>query len=160
MKTTEDYLIARVGALRLGIFCKDVLNVHSDSIRLVRLFYQGRIFRGIASINGQITQVIDLRMRIGIAEPNHSERLMAISFQTGVVQRFAVIVDEILGMKSIGADAMQKTDSRLSSRTDNIHLLFPAVAMLGQNELIHLMDATYLEKLEPIVEEAGELELF
>lgn len=160
MNTTEDYLIARVGAFRLGIFCKDVLNVHSDSIRLVRLFYQARIFRGIASINGQITQVIDLRRRIGMAELNQAVRLTAITFQTGVAQRFAVIVDEILGMKSIGADAMQKTDSRLSSQTNNIHLLFPAMAVLGQNELIHLMDATYLEKLEPIGEDAGELELF
>lgn len=157
---TEEYLIARVGSLKLGIFCKDVLNVHSQSIKLVRLFYQGRIFRGIATINGQIMQVIDLRKRIGMAERYATERLTAISFQTGLEQKFAVIVDEILGMKSIGLDAMQKSDPRLSTQIDNIHLLFPAVAVLGEVDLVHLMDATYLEKLEPIQEEAGELEMF
>lgn len=160
MNTTQDYLIARVGALRIGLYCKDVLNVHSDSIRLVKLFYQGRIFRGIAHIHDQIVQVIDLRKRIRMDEQEAAEQLTAISFQTGVAQRFAVIVDEIIGMKSIDASAMQKTQVRFSRQVDNIHLLFPVVAVLGQNELIHLMDATYLEKLEPIVEQAGELELF
>ncbi len=160
MNTTQDYLIARVGAISIGIFCKDVLNVHSDSIRLVKLFYQGRIFRGIAQIHGQIMQVIDLRKRIGLDEPQASEQLTAISFQTGVEQRFAVIVDDIIGMKSIDSSVMQKTQVRFNRQLDNIHLLFPVVAVLGQNELIHLMDATYLEKLEPIAEQAGELEFF
>jgi len=162
MNAAEDYLISRVGDLRLGIFCKDVLNVHSHShsIRLVKLFYQGRIFRGIAMINGEVTQVIDLRRRIGMAELKASEQLSAISFQTGVSQRFAVIVDEIIGMKTISTSSMQKTELYRISQLDNIHLLFPVVAVLGQKELVYLMDATYLDKLKPVVEEAGELEFF
>ncbi len=156
---SQEYLLARVAGLTLGIYCQDVRNVYAKRLKLVRLFYQGRIFRGIAELGGTMMQVIDLRRRIGLAERSPDEVMTVISFQTSLDQVYAVIVDEIVGMKVIPESAMMKPAAGACSHADNIHLLFPTMALV-EEQIIHLMDATYLEKLEPVKEEAGELELF
>ena len=156
----NEYLVARVGHLNLGVYCRDVQNVYTENVKLVRLFYQGDIFRGVASIGGEVMQVIDLRRRIGMGSESNSELLTLISFKTDVSKTIAVVVDEIVGMQRITNDKIQKNDRFMSGRADNIDLLFPMVAMIGENDLIHLLDSTYLDKTEPLVEESGELELF
>jgi chemotaxis signal transduction protein len=156
---SQDYLIARIGDLKIGIFCQDVLNVYAQPLRLVKLFYQGRIFRGVANIGGTVMQVIDLRRRIGMSERQQMECLNVITFQTSLQQIYAVIVDEIVAMREIPAASIRKIDPHAIMRADNINLLFPTLALV-EGRVVHLMDATYLEKLEPVTEEAGELEFF
>lgn len=157
-----EYLIARIGKLNLGVYCRDVQNVYTEKVKLVKLFYQGDIFRGIASIGGQVMQVIDLRKRIGMgieSEP-HSELLTLISFKTDMSKTIAVVVDEIIGLQRVSMSAIQKNDHLIGEGNRNIDLLFPQVANIGSGELIHLLDSTYLDKTEPLVEESSELELF
>ncbi len=166
----NEYLVARVGHIKLGVYCRDVENVYSDNIRLYRLFNQNGFFRGVTVLNKKVMQVLDLRRRIGLSEREKTEHMTLISFNTGVESRLAVIVDEIIGMKSIGMDQIQKNDKSLSNRKNNIDLLFPMIAVMNsdlpktvsnqKDDLIHLLDATYLEKHEPIIEDSGELELF
>jgi chemotaxis signal transduction protein len=162
----NEYLIARVGHIKLGVFCRDVENVYSEKIKLVKLFYQGDIFRGLTSINGNVMQVLDLRRRIGLEQRAKGEQLTLISFNTGGANSIAVVVDEIIGMRRVDASCIQKNDRLYSNRSFNVGLLFPTVAVLelakghASDELIHLLDSTYLDKTEPIVEESGELELF
>lgn len=159
---TNEYLVARVGEMHLGIYCRDVKNVYSQRIRLVRLFYQGRIFRGIARVNDQIMQVIDLRRRIGMEERMDGDRLTLISVQTDVSNILAVVVDEIIGMKSIHSEQIHPHQGHLNNTRDNVNLLFPMVAVTNNKDgdLIHILDSTYIDKLEPITEDAGDLELF
>ncbi len=165
----NEYLIARVGPIKLGAYCRDVENVYSDKFRLYKLFYQDGFFRGLTVLNNKIMQVLDLRKRIGMAEREKEDHLTLISFNTGAKNRLAVVVDEIIGMQSISSDCIRKNDKSLSNRKDNIDLLFPMVAVMNDGSskgtvkddgLIHLLDATYLEKSEPIIDDAGELELF
>jgi chemotaxis signal transduction protein len=158
----SEYLIARIGRLNLGVYCRDVQNVYTEKVKLVKLFYQGDIFRGIASIGGTVMQVIDLRRRIGMdlsSEPQ-TELLTLISFKTDVSKTIAVVVDEFIGLQSVSVGAIQKNESLLSESEGNIDLLFPMVAKIGNGEFIHLLDSTYLDKTEPLVEESSELELF
>lgn len=163
---TNEYLIARVGKIRLGVYCRDVENVYSENIRLYRIFQDGGFFRGVTILNKNIMQVLDLRRRIGMEDREKIDLMNLISFNTGGQNRLAVIVDEIIGMKSIPTDCIRKNDKTLENRKDNIDLLFPLIAVIndGSNSqddgLIHLLDATYLEKIEPIIEDSGELELF
>jgi len=156
----NEYLIARVGHLNLGVYCRDVQNVYTEQVKLVKLFYQGDIFRGIASIGGTVMQVIDLRRRIGLESEPRSELLTLISFKTDVTKTIAVVVDEIIGLQRVSENCIVKNDKFLNGRCDNIDLLFPMVAMIGESEMIHLLDSTYLDKTAPIVEESGELEMF
>lgn len=165
----SEYLIARVGHFKLGVYCRDVENVYSDKIRLFRLFYQGGFFRGLTVLNNQVMQVLDLRRRIGMEEREKTEQMTLISFNTGAKNRLAVVVDEIIGMKRVTSDCIRKNDKSLNNRKNNIDLLFPMVAVMTDgvrngnqkdDGLIHLLDSTYLEKHEPIIEDAGELELF
>ncbi len=157
---TDEYLVARVGGIKLGIYCRDVKNVYSQKLKLVKLFYQGRIFRGITRINGQVMQIIDLRRRIGMADRLDEEHLTVISFQTDMSNTIAVVVDEIEGMRTINQEQLKSHSSNLNNSQDNVDLLFPMIAVLDDGQLVHLLDSTYLDKLEPILEEAGDLELF
>ena len=164
----SEYLIARVGNIKLGAYCRDVDNVYCDQFKLYRLFCQGGYFRGLTILNKQVMQVLDLRRRIGLAEREKVDKMTLITFNTGAGIRLAVVVDEIIGMQSIPTDLIRKNDKSLSNRRDNIDLLFPMIAVMndGRNKqssddgLIHILDATYLEKHEPLIEDSGELELF
>ena len=159
---TEEYLIARIGTMKLGIYCRDLLNVYSERIKLVKIFQQGRMYRGIARINNTVMQVIDLRRRIGMpdAEETPDQKLTLISFQPSMTTTVAIVVDEIIGMRSISTEHLQTPMRNVSNDQGNVHLLFPSVAMMSDGELIHLLDATYITKTEPIIDDAGELELF
>lgn len=159
---TDEYLVARVGDMHLGIYCRDVKNVYAQRINLVRLFYQGRIFRGIAEVNGQVMQVIDLRRRIGMQEREPGSFMTLISVQTDMSNVLAIVVDEIIGMKHIAQAQMHGHHEQLNNRRDNVNLLFPMVAVMDDKggDLIHILDSTYIDKLEPITEDAGDLELF
>tara|TARA_R110000850_G_scaffold207927_1_gene334029 strand:+ start:104 stop:613 length:510 start_codon:yes stop_codon:yes gene_type:complete len=166
----NEYLIARVGRIKLGVYCRDVENVYSDRIRLYRIFYQEGFLRGLTILNNSVLQVLDLRRRIGMEDRSISELVTLITFNTGFEKRLAVIVDEIIGMKLVDSDCIRKNDKFLNNRRANIDLLFPMIAVLNDgcrednmqdDGLIYLLDATYLEKHEPVViEDSGELELF
>ena len=161
----NDYLVARVGQIHLAVYCRDVENVYCESLSLVKLFYQGAIFRGLTTINGRIMEVLDLRKRIGMEQRLKAEMLTLVSFNTGGSNSIAVVVDEIIGMRRIEASVIHKNDKHFDKRADNVGLLFPTVALLPEesshrNNLIHILDSTYLDKMQPILEEAGELELF
>jgi chemotaxis signal transduction protein len=161
----DEYLVAKVGHIKLAVYCRDVENVHSGNFSLVKLFYQGAFFRGMTTISGKIMQVLDLRRRIGIEQRLKGEQLTLIIFNTGGVNSIAVVVDEIIGMKRIDSQLIQKNEEHFSKRANNIGLLFPTVALMPcekgiNDELIHILDTTYLDKSEAIQEDAGELELF
>ena len=164
MNKTE-YLIARVGRMKFGVYCRDVENVFTGQVNLVKLFYQDSMFRGLITINGKLMQVLDLRKRIGLTS-NSSVELTLVTFNIGADTVIAVVVDEIIGLQRVLTSCIHKNDDFYEHRLKNIGLLFPMVANVPclnnpeTNELIHLIDSTYLNKTEPIVEESGELELF
>jgi len=165
MNKTE-YLIARVGRMKFGVYCRDVENVFTGKVNLVKLFYQDSMFRGLVTIHGKLMQVLDLRKRIGLMGSESSVELTLVTFNIGADTVIAVVVDEILGLQRVLSSCIQKNAEFYEHRLNNIGLLFPMVANVpcldipGNNELIHLIDSTYLNKTEPIVEESGELELF
>lgn len=161
----SEYLVAKVGNIKLAVYCRDVENVYSGNYSLVKLFYQGDFFRGLTTINGKLMQVLDLRRRIRMDQRLKGEQLTLISFNTGGSNSIAVVVDEIVGMSRIESSSIRKNEKHFEKRVDNIGLLFPTVAIMPceqgiNDELIHILDSTYLDKSEAIVEEAGELELF
>ncbi|MFV1872292.1 MAG: chemotaxis protein CheW [Oleiphilus sp.] len=114
MMDTNDYLIARIGQIKLGVYCRDVENVYSENIRLYKIFQDGGFFRGVTLLNKKIMQVLDLRRRIGMEDREKADLMNLISFNTGGQNRLAVIVDEIIGMKVIAVDVIRKNDKSLS----------------------------------------------
>ena len=107
-------------------------------------------------------QVIDLRRRISMqsAEQDHIQSKYLITFETGGDRRLALLVDDIEGLKRISNESIEHFSGTISHQL-NMHLLFPLIGKLGDGTVIHLMDATYLEKIEPISDDdGGELEMF
>jgi len=156
----SEYLVASVAGLKFGIFCRDVRNVYSEKLNIAKLFYQGQMYRGITNINGNLMQVLDLRRRIGLSGQKETEQLTLISFQTEMSKIIAVVVDEIIGMKRVDHDKITPLNKNVNNKQQNIDLLFPTIAVMEDGDLIHLLDSTYLDKTEPVEEDAGELELF
>jgi chemotaxis signal transduction protein len=155
----EEYLIARVHNLRLGIHCRDVKHVYTQRLTISRMVGQAHIFRGIANIDGEIVNLIDLRRRIGMRDAAETDVKTLIAFQTNLSSVYAVIVDEIIGMQKISESKLQQHQTNLNNANQNINLLFPMVACMQDDSLVHLLDSTYLEKTEA-VEDAGSLEFF
>lgn len=157
----DDYLVARVGALTFGVNCRDVRNVHTEKLRIVRLYYQSSIFRGLGNINGQLIKLIDLRRRIGMQDLPDTLKTSVITFQTNMEMLVGIVVDQVIGMKRVETQKMTAQAKNLNNAQHNTNLLFPMVATLGAGDMIHLLDPTYLEKTEPIkAEDCGDLELF
>jgi len=87
--------------------------------------------------------------------------LTVISFQTNMSTVFGVVVDEIIGIKKVSEDQLMTHQANLENSNGNINLLFPMVALLEGGDMIHLLDSTYLDKTEQVLEEeTGDLELF
>lgn len=157
---TSEYLVAEVGGFRFGVYCRDTLNVYTQKMKLTKMFYQESIFRGLVQINGQVMQVIDLRRRIGLTSADQQDLLTIITFQTEMEKSIAVVVDRIVGMKTIAHDQIKSQCKHLNNNQRNINLLFPMIAVMNDGGMVQLLDTTYLDKLEPIQEEAGDLEFF
>lgn len=157
----QEYLVARVENMKFGIYCRDVEHVYEQRINVARLCGQSSIFRGIVNINGKTMTLIDLRRRIGVESASATEKHTLICFQTSMAATYAVLVDEILGMKVVHNDQITQQSSNVFNRYQNIHLLFPQVAVLDDKSMIHIMDSTYVEKTEAVAEEcSGDLEFF
>jgi chemotaxis signal transduction protein len=156
----EEYLAARIGRIIIGMSCNDVLNVYHQAFKVARMVDQGPIYLGITRIGSDIMPVVDLRRRARVRNGEESGPHHIITFQTSLTKKLAVVVDEIIGMKSIDMDKLQKPDASASNQFQNINLLFPMVTVMDDGSIIHIMDSTYLEKLDPIAEESGDLEFF
>ncbi len=162
----NEYLVARVGKVFLGAYCRDVENVYSTDVKLVKVYDDDSIFSGLTCLNGKVMQVLDLRKRIGMPTVSETEKLTLVTFNTGAKNSIAVVVDQIVGMQRLDDESIVRNEKIYDQREKNIGLLFPTIAKvkkgLGGNSLglIHLIDSTYLEKTEPLIEDSGELELF
>lgn len=159
---TEEYLISTIEKLNIGVHCKDVRNVYCQEMKITKLFYQSDIYHGITTINENIVHIIDFGKRIGVPSNSYSGTIHknVIVFQTKIEQQVALIVDNIIGLKSIRHADISKSSDNFNNHQQNINLLFPNIAKMDDGSLIYLMDATYLENTQPIPEESGDLEFF
>ena len=155
-----EYLIASIGKIKIGIDCHDILNVYRQALKITPVTNQDPIYIGITSLAGNTLPVIDLRIRARLEPAAAADIHNIITFQTSMTLQLAILVDEIIGMENIDLNNTQKANSNLHNKNYNLNLLFPSIAILKDNSLLHIMDSTYLDKLEPIAEDSGELELF
>lgn len=155
-----EYLIALIGKIKIGIDCHDILNVYRQKLKITPVANQHPIYVGITSLASQTLPVIDLRKRVNMQSAAESNIHHIITFQTSMTRRLAILVDDILGMESLNLDATKKANSNLHNQQSNLNLLFPTVAIIKDKSLLHIMDSTYLDNLEPVAEDSGGLELF
>lgn len=156
----DEYLVCTVDKIRIAVNCLDVLNVYRQKLHVTPLTNQHEIFLGITSIANMIMPVIDLRKRAGVCARNQGEAQNIVTFQTSMTKKIAVVVDEIIGMKSVKSTNLHKPSMNHHNQYQNVHLLFPMVAILDDGSMLHILDSTYLDKTEPIAQESGGLELF
>lgn len=155
-----EYLIASIGKIKIGIDCHDILNVYRQHLKILPITNQHPIYIGIISLANKTLPVIDLRKRANL-QPNSAAHIQnIITFQTGTTRCLAVLVDEILGMESLNPSNIQHANSNLHNQQSNLNLLFPGIAILKDQSILYIMDSTYLDKLEAVAEDSGELELF
>ena len=155
-----EYLIALIGKIKIGIECHDILNVYRQELKITPVANQEPFYVGITSLANQTLPVIDLRKRLHMQPAAASEIYNVITFKTSMTRQLAILVDEILGMEGLSSSSMQKANSNVHNQQDNLNLLFPMIASLKDQSLLHIMDPTYLDNLKPIDEDSGGLELF
>lgn len=155
-----EYLIASIGKIKIGIDCHDILNVYRQSLKIIPIANQDPIYSGIAVLANKTLPLIDLRKRAKLQPGSAASVHNIITFQTSMSRCLAVLVDEILGMESLNPNSIQHANNNLRNQQTNLNLLFPSIAILKDQSLLHIMDSTYLDKLEAIAEDSGELELF
>ncbi len=156
----SEYLIALIGKIKIGIECHDILNVYRQELKITPVSNQEAFYVGITSLANQTLPVIDLRKRLHMQPMGISELYNVITFKTGMNRQLAILVDDILGMEGLNSSSLQKANSNLHNQQDNLNLLFPMIATLKDQSLIHIMDSTYLDNLKPVDEDSGGLELF
>lgn len=157
----DQYLIANLGSLRFGLYCRDVRNVHTDQFKLVRSHDDASFSLGMTVIGGHLAQVIDLRKRIGfpsVSRQNDAKTI--ISFNMAGNKVVGLVVDQVEGMRHLPNERCVTNSGHLNMARSNIDLLFPKIAVLPSGEMIYLLDSTYIEKTEAIEEDSGELEFF
>ena len=155
-----EYLIALIGKIKIGIDCHDILNVYRQELKITPVANQEAFYIGITSLANQTLPVIDLRKRVHMQPATASGPHNIITFRTGMTRQLAILVDEIVGMEGLNSNSLQKANSNLHNQQDNLNLLFPMIATLKDQSLLHIMDSTYLDNLKPIDEDSGGLELF
>lgn len=155
-----EYLIATIGKIKIGIDCHDIRNVYRQALKIIPIANQDPIYAGITSLANQTVPVIDLRKRAHLPSTAATGIHNIITFQTGMTRQLAILVDDIIGMEGINLSDIQKANDNLHNQQANINLLFPTIAILKDQSLLHIMDSTYLDRLEAIAEDSGELELF
>jgi len=161
MNDENEYLIIRLGRVNFGLFAKDIFNVYNEVPKIRPLAGQGDIYAGITLINDKMVRVIDFAKRLAMNSfsPKGIENKRMIVFHTGMGNHLAILVDEIMGFRTIQQDAMVKHE--LKNNRMNMNLLLPMVAKSEDKSLIMIIDTTYIDIIEPIVEEdSGGLEFF
>jgi chemotaxis signal transduction protein len=155
-----EYLIALIGRIKIGIECHDILNVYRQELKITPVANQEAFYVGITSLANQTLPVIDLRKRLHMQPMELNDLYNVITFKTGMNRQLAILVDDILGMEGLNSNSLQKANSNLHNQQDNLNLLFPMIATLKDQSLIHIMDSTYLDNLKPVDDDSGGLELF
>lgn len=161
MSEENEYLIIRSGRVKFGLYAKDIFNVYNDVPKIRPLARQGDMYAGITLINDKIVRVIDFKKRLAMNSfsATGDELKRMIVFHTSLEDFLGILVDEIIGFRTILQDEMVKHD--LKNTRMNMNLLLPRVAKSEDNSLIMIIDTTYIDKIEPIVEEdSGGLEFF
>ena len=157
----EEYLISKVGNITIGLHCKDVTNVYTQQLKITKLFYLQDIYLGITTIKNSIVHIVDFSKRILIdsqASAKGSTERNIIMFHTSLEKNIAILVDHIIGLKPISSNSIVKSSSNFNNKQKNIHLLFPYVAKMSDGKLIYLMDVTYVDFIDAIEDNDGELD--
>lgn len=157
----EEYLAADIGPIHIAASCRDVLGVYHENLELSHARAENSTFPGVAMIANQLMSILDLRSRSGLTTEQISGPQHIISFQTSMAKTYAVIVDHIDGLKSFSDGNMFVGNKNLANQYQNLNLnlLFPKIAIDEQSIIYHILDTTYLDKLDPIAEQSGELEM-
>ncbi|MCW8929577.1 MAG: chemotaxis protein CheW [Gammaproteobacteria bacterium] len=161
MNEENEYLIIRSGRVKFGLYAKDIFNVYNEIPKIRPLAKQGAMYAGIAMINDKMVCVIDFRKRLAMnnyaISENDNKRM--IVFHTSMGEYLVILVDEIIGFRTILQESMVKHE--LKNTQMNMNLLLPMVAKGEDRSLIMIIDTTYIDKIEPIAEEdSGDLEFF
>lgn len=157
---TEEYLVAKIGSVYIAASCRDVLNVYRQKIKLAYTHTNNPTFPGAALIANEVMSIVDLRSRVGLSPMNCEDVQNIIAFQTSMTSKQIVIVDKIIGMKTFKVDNLSRANKNVCNQFQNLDLLFPMVAISDESVIYHIIDTTYLDKLDPIADESGDLELF
>ncbi len=156
----KEYLIGHIGSIIVGFSSQDVSGVFNNDVKIHPLVHQSDIYLGICQIHKKTMQVIDLRKRLRLrsAQQDHLTSQHIVTFETGL--SIALVVDIIDGLKRIETESIERFTGTIGHDM-NIDLLFPNIGKLADGKIVHLMDATYLDKIDPISnDDSGELELF
>ena len=153
----EEYLAASIGPVHIAANCRDVLGFYNKHLELAHTKANNPTNPGVAMIANQMMSILDLRSYSGLTSEEISGPQYVICFQISKTSKYAVIVDRIVGLITFDVGRMFRSDKNFSNQIQNLDLLFPMIAIDHKSTIYHILDTTYLDKLDPIAERSREL---
>ena len=152
----EEYLAANIGPIHIAANCRDVLGFYNKHLELDHTHVDNPTFPGVAMIANQMMSIIDLRSHSGLTSEDISGPQHVICLQTNTTSKYAVIVDRIVGLVTFEVGRMFRSDKNFANQFQNLDLLLPMIAIDHKRTIYHILDTTYLDKLDPIAEVSGD----
>jgi len=146
----EEYLAANIGPIHIAANCRDVLGFYNKHLELDHTQVSNPTFPGVATIANQMMSIIDLRNHSVLTSEEISGPQHVICFQTNVNSKYAVIVDDFVGLVTFEAGRMFRSDKSFANQFQNLDLLFPMIAIDHKSTIYHILDTSFLDKLDPI----------
>jgi purine-binding chemotaxis protein CheW len=112
----EQILVFQIGPERLAF---DAAKIHqvSEPIETVRVPGSPEYITGIVNFRGMVIPVIDLRKRLGLGPAaDQSETMMIVAEENE--RRLGLVVDRVIGLRQIRAQAIEKTAQLLATKFD------------------------------------------
>lgn len=133
MEGSIKVVVFRMGEQRYGVDIRNVLGIEKvQTITDVPQTYD--FIKGVISLRGDITPVIDLKERLQIGETEHAEQTRILIINMNTIQ-IGLLVDEATDVMDIDADHVEPTPEVLNGINASF---LKGVAKVGDDLLVLL----------------------
>ena len=80
-----------------------------SQVVISRLFTEKKWIKGVINLRGEVTPIVDLRIRFGEDKPNFSEDTVIIIVKTAENKLIGIIVDKIIYIKTFSSTIINHT---------------------------------------------------
>lgn len=133
MEESIKVVVFRMGEQRYGVDIRNVLGI--EKVQTITDVPQTHDFiKGVISLRGDITPVIDLKERLQIGETEHAEQTRILIINMNTIQ-IGLLVDEATDVMEIDADHVEPTPEVLNAINASF---LKGVAKVGYDLLVLL----------------------
>ena len=137
-----QFIVIRIGGEQYGIDIKNIDNIVRYQ-KITRIPQLAHYLKGIINIRGVIVPVMSLRLKMGIAEDEITDKTRIIILKGEGNDLIGVIVDEVNQVLTIGSNNIEKV--RYDERDRRVDGSFISGVGHSENGLVSILDLNAVE---------------